>query len=166
VIFWALMLVVTLKYVTLILRADNRGEGGGLALTALAAQAVGAGPGLRRALLLLGCSAPRCSMATASSRPAISVLGAMEGLEVVPPRLKPYVVPISAGHPGRPVPGAARTARPWSGGSSGRSSCCGSATLARAGRPAAHRARAVHPAALNPLHAWQFLLAARLEGLA
>src|SRR5574343_1411180 len=52
-IFWALMLVVTLKYVILILRADNRGEGGGLALTALAVQAVGDQPRLRRALLLL-----------------------------------------------------------------------------------------------------------------
>src|SRR6187402_2058607 len=53
-IFWALMLVVTLKYVILILRADNRGEGGGLALTALAAQAVASQPRLRSALLLLG----------------------------------------------------------------------------------------------------------------
>ena len=54
VIFWALMLVVTLKYVILILRADNHGEGGGLALTALAAQAVKDLPALRHALLLLG----------------------------------------------------------------------------------------------------------------
>ena len=52
--FWALMLVVTLKYVTLILRADNRGEGGGLALTALAAQAVSGQPRLRHVLLLVG----------------------------------------------------------------------------------------------------------------
>src|SRR5262245_48034223 len=52
--FWALMLVVTLKYVTLILRADNRGEGGGLALTALAAQTWSSQPRLRHALLLLG----------------------------------------------------------------------------------------------------------------
>ena len=53
-IFWALMLVVTLKYVILILRADNHGEGGGLALTALAARAVEHRPALRGALLLLG----------------------------------------------------------------------------------------------------------------
>ena len=53
-IFWALMLVVTLKYVLLILRADNHGEGGGLALTALATSAVGDRPHWRRALLLLG----------------------------------------------------------------------------------------------------------------
>ena len=54
VIVWALMLVVTLKYVILILRADNRGEGGALALTALAAHAVQQRPRLRSALLLLG----------------------------------------------------------------------------------------------------------------
>jgi len=52
-IVWALMLVVTLKYVVLILRADNHGEGGGLALTALAAQAVAGRPALRQGLLLL-----------------------------------------------------------------------------------------------------------------
>src|SRR5262245_44407548 len=51
---WARMLVVTLKYITLILRADNRGEGGGLALTALAAQAVSGRPRLRHVLLLVG----------------------------------------------------------------------------------------------------------------
>ena len=53
-IFWALMLIVTLKYVILILRADNRGEGGALALTALAANAVKDRPLLRQALLLMG----------------------------------------------------------------------------------------------------------------
>jgi hypothetical protein len=66
VIFWALMLVVTLKYVMLILRADNRGEGGGLALTALAAQAVArTGPGCATPCCCSVSSAPRCSMATA-----------------------------------------------------------------------------------------------------
>ena len=54
VIFWGLMMVVTLKYVMLILRADNRGEGGIMALTALAVEAVGAKPGKRLVLLLLG----------------------------------------------------------------------------------------------------------------
>ena len=69
VIFWALMLVVTLKYVILILRADNHGEGGGLALTALAAQAVRDRPRAARARCCCwACSAPRCSTATASSR--------------------------------------------------------------------------------------------------
>ena len=94
-IFWALMLVVTLKYVTLILRADNRGEGGGLALTALAAHAVAGKPMLRRGLLLLGVFGATLFYGDSVITPAISVLGAMEGLEVATPALKAYVVPAS-----------------------------------------------------------------------
>ena len=94
-IFWALMLVVTLKYVILILRADNRGEGGGLALTALAAHAVAGKPAMRRALLLLGVLGATLFYGDSVITPAISVLGAMEGLEVATPALKPYVVPAS-----------------------------------------------------------------------
>ncbi len=92
-IFWALMLVVTLKYVVLILRADNHGEGGGLALTALAARAVGGRPALRRALLLLGVFGATLFYGDSVITPAISVLGAMEGLELLTPALKPFVVP-------------------------------------------------------------------------
>jgi KUP system potassium uptake protein len=87
------MLVVTLKYVILILRADNHGEGGGLALTALAARAVEHRPALRGALLLLGVFGATLFYGDSLITPAISVLGAMEGLEVVTPALKPYVVP-------------------------------------------------------------------------
>ncbi len=94
-IFWALMLVVTLKYVILILRADNRGEGGGLALTALAAHAVAAKPALRNALLLLGVFGATLFYGDSVITPAISVLGAMEGLEVATPALKTYVMPAS-----------------------------------------------------------------------
>jgi KUP system potassium uptake protein len=94
-IFWALMLVVTLKYVILILRADNRGEGGGLALTALATHAVAARPALRRALLLMGVGGATLFYADSVITPAISVLGAMEGLEIATPALKSYVVPVS-----------------------------------------------------------------------
>ncbi|MGE0798928.1 MAG: potassium transporter Kup [Lautropia sp.] len=94
-IFWALMLVVTLKYVILILRADNNGEGGGLALTALAAQAVRERPALRRALLLLGVFGAALFYGDSVITPAISVLGAMEGLQLVAPALGPYVVPIT-----------------------------------------------------------------------
>ncbi len=94
-IFWALMLVVTLKYVILILRADNHGEGGGLALAALAAKAVQHRPGLRQALLLLGVFGATLFYGDSIITPAISVLGAMEGLELVTPTLKPYVVPIT-----------------------------------------------------------------------
>ena len=97
VIFWALMLVVTFKYVILILRADNRGEGGALALTALATRAVQHQPALRRALLLLGVFGATLFYGDGVITPAISVLGAMEGLEVATPALKPFVVPASVG---------------------------------------------------------------------
>lgn len=94
-IFWALMLVVTLKYVILILRADNRGEGGSLALTALAAQTANKNPQLRRWILLIGLFGATLFYGDSIITPAISVLGAMEGLEVVTPALKPLVVPIT-----------------------------------------------------------------------
>ena len=97
VIFWALMLVVTLKYVILILRANNRGEGGIMALTALAAHAPGTTARRRTALLLLGTFGAALFYGDSVITPAISVLGAMEGLEVVAPALKPYVVPASVG---------------------------------------------------------------------
>jgi KUP system potassium uptake protein len=94
-IFWALMLVVTLKYVLLILRADNNGEGGGLALTALAANAVRKKPILRGALLILGVLGATLFYGDSVITPAISVMGALEGLEVLTPELKPYVLPLS-----------------------------------------------------------------------
>ncbi|MEX8494339.1 KUP/HAK/KT family potassium transporter, partial [Sphaerotilus sp.] len=98
-IFWALMLVVTLKYVVLILRADNRGEGGIMALTALAAQATDAGqhPGWRRAILLTGVFGATLFYGDAVITPAVSVLSAVEGLEVATPAFKPFVVPITIG---------------------------------------------------------------------
>ncbi len=94
-IFWALMIVVTLKYVILILRADNRGEGGVLALTALATHAVAERPALRNALLLFGGCGATLFYGDSVITPAISVLGAMEGLEIATPALKAYVVPVS-----------------------------------------------------------------------
>ncbi|MGS0755009.1 potassium transporter Kup [Roseateles sp. GG27B] len=94
-IIWALMLVVTLKYVILILRVGNRGEGGGLALTALATRAVGAKPVLRKFLLLLGVFGATLFYGDSVITPAISVMGAIEGLEIITPTLQPYVLPIS-----------------------------------------------------------------------
>ena len=92
VIFWALMVVVTLKYVVLILRADNRGEGGIMALTALAATST---PARRTLLLLTGVLGAALFYGDSVITPAISVLGAVEGLEVITPAFKPYVLPIS-----------------------------------------------------------------------
>jgi KUP system potassium uptake protein len=94
VVFWGLMLVVTLKYVVLILRADNRGEGGIMALTALAANAAGSSPAKRTALLLLGVLGAALFYGDSVITPAISVLSAVEGLEVATPAFKPYVLPI------------------------------------------------------------------------
>lgn len=96
VIVWGLLTIVTLKYVLLILRANNRGEGGILALTALAAQAAGKTPGRRVALLLTGVAGAALFYGDSVITPAISVLSAVEGLEVVTPALKPYVLPVSA----------------------------------------------------------------------
>jgi KUP system potassium uptake protein len=96
-IFWGLIFVVTLKYVVLILRADNRGEGGIMALTALAAKAAGRTPARRRVLLLIGVFGAALFYGDSIITPAISVLSAVEGLEVVTPALKPYVLPISLG---------------------------------------------------------------------
>jgi KUP system potassium uptake protein len=94
VIFWGLMLVVTLKYVILILRADNNGEGGIMALTALAAKAAGSTPARRTVLLLIGVFGAALFYGDGVITPAISVLSAVEGLEVVTPAFKPYVLPI------------------------------------------------------------------------
>jgi KUP system potassium uptake protein len=94
-IFWGLMMVVTLKYVLLILRADNRGEGGIMALTALASKAAGSTPRRRLALLLLGVFGGSLFYGDSVITPAISVLSAVEGLEVATAAFKPYVLPIS-----------------------------------------------------------------------
>jgi KUP system potassium uptake protein len=96
-IFWALMIVVSLKYVTLVLRAGNRGEGGIMALLALATSSVRDRPRLRNALLAVGVFGAALFYGDAVLTPAISVLSAVEGLEVGTEALKPYVVPLSAG---------------------------------------------------------------------
>ena len=95
VIFWGLMMVVTLKYVLLILRADNRGEGGIIALTALAAQAAGKTRRSRIVLLLAGVFGAALFYGDSVITPAISVLSAVEGLQVVAPEMKAYVLPVS-----------------------------------------------------------------------
>jgi len=96
-IFWTLMIVVTLKYVTLVLRASNRGEGGIMALLALASSAVRDKPRLSGALLVIGVFGAALFYGDAVLTPAISVLSAVEGLEVGTTAFKPYVVPISLG---------------------------------------------------------------------
>ena len=96
-IFWALMIVVTLKYVTLVLRANNRGEGGIMALLALATAAIGERPRLASLLMGIGVFGAALFYGDAVLTPAISVLSAVEGLEIGTAAFKPYVVPISTG---------------------------------------------------------------------
>ncbi len=94
-IFWTLVVVVSVKYVALILRADNNGEGGLIAMLALASTAVRHRPVLRRRLLLLGIFGTAIFFGDGVITPAISVLSAVEGLEVAAPGLHPYVVPVT-----------------------------------------------------------------------
>ena len=94
-IFWALMIVVSLKYVVLIMRADNRGEGGIMALLALASTAIKDHPGWRTPLMLIGVFGASLFYGDAVLTPAVTVLSAVEGLEVGTPIFKPYVVPIA-----------------------------------------------------------------------
>ncbi len=94
-IFWSLVLIVTVKYVLLVMLADNRGEGGILALMALA-QRVAAGPRLKATLALVGIGGACLFFGDGVITPAISVLSAVEGLEISSPALKEFVLPISA----------------------------------------------------------------------
>jgi KUP system potassium uptake protein len=93
-IFWSLVLIVTVKYVTLIMRADNHGEGGILALMA-SAQRVAAGVHMRNAIMLVGIAGACLFFGDGVITPAISVLSAVEGLEVSAPGLARFVLPSS-----------------------------------------------------------------------
>src|SRR4051812_8840853 len=92
-VFWAIVLVVAVKYVLVVMRADNEGEGGTMALLSLALPA--AGP-LRNALLIVGLGGASLFFGDAMITPAISVLSAVEGVEFATPLLKPYVVLLAA----------------------------------------------------------------------
>ncbi|HEU0305376.1 MAG TPA: KUP/HAK/KT family potassium transporter, partial [Lysobacter sp.] len=94
-VFWALMLVVTLKYVTIIMRADNEGEGGIMALMALAQRTLGKGSRSAYSVGILGIFGASLFFGDSMLTPAISVLSAVEGLEVVAPQLHDWIVPIS-----------------------------------------------------------------------
>src|SRR5882762_2541297 len=92
-ILWALIIVVTLKYVLILLRADNKGEGGTLALMALAQRALRKSGG---AIVLCGIISAALFYGDAMITPALSVLSAIEGLKVATPAFDPYVVPLTA----------------------------------------------------------------------
>jgi KUP system potassium uptake protein len=94
-IFWGLTLIVSLKYVTLVLRADNRGEGGIMALMALALNSVTRASRWHFPLMMIGVFGATMFYGDSVITPAISVLGAIEGLEVAAPGLEHYVVPLT-----------------------------------------------------------------------
>jgi KUP system potassium uptake protein len=96
-VFWALMIVISLKYVAYVLRADNAGEGGILALTALATSGHGLRPGAHRLALAVGLFGASLLFGDGIITPAISVLSAVEGLEIATPALKPLILPIASG---------------------------------------------------------------------
>jgi len=95
IFFWTLTVIISLKYVTLVLRADNNGEGGLVAMLALASQSVKDKPKLRRLLLMVGIFGTCLFYGDGVITPAISVLSAVEGLEVVSPAFKKAVIPLT-----------------------------------------------------------------------
>jgi KUP system potassium uptake protein len=95
IFFWTLTIIVSLKYVSLVLRADNAGEGGLVAMLALASQSVRDKPRLRKVLLLVGIFGTCLFYGDGVITPAISVLSAVEGLEVVSPAFKSAVIPLT-----------------------------------------------------------------------
>jgi KUP system potassium uptake protein len=95
IFFWTLTVIVSLKYVVLVLRADNNGEGGLVAMLALASQSVKDRPQLRRVLLVVGIFGTCLFYGDGVITPAISVLSAVEGLEVISPAFTGYVIPLT-----------------------------------------------------------------------
>lgn len=95
VMFWTIMLLVSLKYVVIIMRADNRGEGGSLALLALVSELTAQRPNIKWFITVLGVFAAALFYGDGMITPAISVLSAVEGLNVVAPQLSDYVLPVT-----------------------------------------------------------------------
>ena len=94
-VLWSLIIVVSIKYVVFVMRADNRGEGGIMALIALALREAGNNPKRQRMIMLIGILGACMFYGDGMVTPAISVLSAVEGLEVGTPFLHPYIVPIA-----------------------------------------------------------------------
>src|SRR5689334_24132888 len=96
-IFWSMMIIVTLKYVSIIMRADNKGEGGSLALLALINRSLSGKKRWTGGIIMLGVFATALFYGDSMITPAISVLSAVEGLTTVNAGLAPFVVPIAVG---------------------------------------------------------------------
>src|SRR5436305_3391680 len=96
-IFWSMMIIVTLKYVMIVMRADNKGEGGSLALLALINRTLGGKKKWTSGIILMGVFATALFYGDSMITPAISVLSAVEGLTTVNAGLAPFVIPIAIG---------------------------------------------------------------------
>ncbi|GAA5520227.1 potassium transporter Kup [Aliifodinibius salicampi] len=96
-IFWSLILVISVKYLLLVLRADNKGEGGIIALTALVSPPTEKAEGRRWFLVLTGLFGAALLYGDSMITPAISVVSAIEGLQVATPFFEPYIIPITIG---------------------------------------------------------------------
>jgi KUP system potassium uptake protein len=94
-VFWSILIVISLKYVVFIMRADNRGEGGIMALMSLVGHKAKISPITRSGLMVLGLIGASLFYGDGVITPAISVLSAVEGLEILRPTLHPYIVPIA-----------------------------------------------------------------------
>jgi KUP system potassium uptake protein len=94
-VFWTILVVVTLKYIRVVMRADNHGEGGTLALLALVLRSARLSPGSSSLMVAVGMLGAALFYGDGIITPAISVLSAVEGLEVATPVFKPYVIPIT-----------------------------------------------------------------------
>src|SRR5665647_1965186 len=95
VLFWTIMLLVSFKYVALILRADNHGEGGSLALLALVSELTAQHPKIKWIVTVLGVFAAALFFGDGMITPAISVLSAVEGLDLVSHQFKIYILPVT-----------------------------------------------------------------------
>ena len=93
--FWALLIIVSLKYVSIIMRADNRGEGGIMALIALALHDAKDNPRRLKIITVIGVLGAAMFYGDGMVTPAISVLSAVEGIEVVAPQLHPFIIPVT-----------------------------------------------------------------------
>lgn len=96
-IFWSIMIIVTLKYLSVIMLADNKGEGGSLALLALIKRKIGSDKKWTTGMVLMGVFGTALFYGDSMITPAISVLSAVEGLTTVNPQLEPFVIPIAIG---------------------------------------------------------------------
>ena len=94
-ILWSLIIVVSIKYVVFIMRADNRGEGGIMAMIALALQGAKGQPKYQRAIMMAGLLGAGMFYGDGMVTPAISVLSALEGLDVATPAFRPFVIPLT-----------------------------------------------------------------------